>query len=159
MAGLQCRTRTLARLGTPQGPTNLQVHQASSSPDMLTGVFRALYSTREQQPAAPPMEPIAAEGFQLEEEQSVVFGCPEKGCIKVYQSHSSLQRHLDAGKHLLALERESPRTKCSRKSGQRRASQFLIATWKQLIRPHLYPPQFPMASGKSHRQQLTWAGH
>ncbi|CAH3028348.1 unnamed protein product, partial [Porites evermanni] len=27
--------------------------------------------------------------------------------IKVYQSHSSLQRHLDAGKHLLALERES----------------------------------------------------
>ena len=32
---------SLARLGTPQGPTNLQVHQAFSSPDMLTGVFRA----------------------------------------------------------------------------------------------------------------------
>ena len=98
---------SLARLGTPQGPTNLQVHQAFSSPDMLTGVFRAPSSTREQQPAAPPMEPIAVEGSQLEEEESVVFGCPEEGCIKVYQSHSSLQRHLDAGKHLLALERES----------------------------------------------------
>ena len=39
----------------------------------------------------------------------MAFGCPEEGCIKVYSSssHSSLQRHLDAGKHLLALERES----------------------------------------------------
>ena len=26
---------SLARLGTPQGPTNLQVHQAFSSPDMV----------------------------------------------------------------------------------------------------------------------------
>ena len=98
---------SLARLGTPQGPTNLQVYQAFSSPDMLTGVFRAPSRTREQQPAAPTMKPIAEERIQLEEEESVVFGCPEEGCIKVYQSHSSLQRHLDAGKHLLALERES----------------------------------------------------
>ena len=36
----------------------------------------------------------------------MIFGCPEEGCIKVYQSHSSLQRHLDVGKNLLALERE-----------------------------------------------------
>ena len=41
----------LARLGAPQGPTNLQVHQAFSSPDMLTGVFRAPSNTREEQPA------------------------------------------------------------------------------------------------------------
>ena len=62
---------------------------------------------QEQQPAAPLMEPIAAEGIQPQEEESVVFGCPEEGCIKVYQSHSSLQQHLDAGKHLLELERVS----------------------------------------------------
>lgn len=93
---------SLARLGTPQGPTNLQVHHAFSSPDMLTGVFRAPSSKRERQPAAPSMEPIAAEGIQLEEEESVVFGCPEDGC-----SHSSLQQSLDARKHLLALERQS----------------------------------------------------
>lgn len=36
----------------------------------------------------------------------MVFGCRED-CTKVCQSHSSLQRHLDAGKRLLALERES----------------------------------------------------
>ena len=98
---------SLARLGAPQGPTNLQVLQAFNSPDILTGVFRASSSTQEQQPAAPPTDPIAVERIQLEEEERVAFGCPEEGCIKVYQSHSSLQRHLDAGKHLLALERES----------------------------------------------------
>ena len=101
---------SLACLGTLQGPTNLQGHQAFSSPDMLNGVFRAPSSTRDQQPAAPSMKPIAEEGTQLEEEESMVFGCPEEDCIKVYQSHSSLQRHLDAGKHLLALRRESPCT-------------------------------------------------
>ena len=79
---------SLARLGTPQGPTNLQVHEAFSSSDMLTGA--PLSNTGEQQPAAPPMEPIAAEGIQPEEEERVVFGCPEEGCIKAYQSHSNL---------------------------------------------------------------------
>ena len=75
-----------------RGPTNFQVHQAFSSPDILTGVFRAPPITREQQPEEPPMEPTAAEGIQREEGESVIFGCPEEGCIKVYQSHSSLQR-------------------------------------------------------------------
>ena len=62
----------LAHLGTPQGPTNLQDHQAFSSPDMLTGAPSIAW---EEQPEAPPMEPTAAEGIQREEE-SVIFGCP-----------------------------------------------------------------------------------
>ena len=59
----------LAHLGAPQGPTYLQVHQTFSSPDMLTGIFRDPSITRKQQPTATPMEPIAAEGIQLEEEE------------------------------------------------------------------------------------------
>ena len=52
------------------------------------------------------MEPLAAEGIQLEEEEeSGVFSCPDEGCIIFFQSHGSLQRHLDVGEHLLALER------------------------------------------------------
>ena len=98
---------SLARLSAPQGPTNLQVLQAFNSPDILTGVFHAPSSTQEQQPAAPLTDPIAVEWIQLEEEERVAFGCPEEGSIKVYQSHSSLQRHLDGRKHFLALERES----------------------------------------------------
>ena len=37
----------------------------------------------------------------------VYFSCPEDGCTKTYQSYGNLQKHLDAGKHLVGLERES----------------------------------------------------
>ena len=147
----------LARLGTPQGLTNLQVHQAFSSPDMLTGVFRAPSIAGEQQPEAPPMEPTAAEGIQREqEEESVIFGCPEEGCIKVYQSHSSLQRHLEDGKHLLALEREYTYDVIKKKWSETCKS---ISGSYMEASPHLALPQFPLASRKTHYQQLTWAGH
>ena len=59
---------------------------------MLTSVFRAPFIAQEQQPVAPPMETTATEGIQREQEENVIFGCPEEGYIKVYQSHSSLQR-------------------------------------------------------------------
>ena len=36
-----------------------------------------------------------------------LFSCPEEGCIKHYQRFSSLQRHLDCGRHHLAIENES----------------------------------------------------
>ena len=71
----------LARLGTPQGPTNLQIHQAFSSPDMLTGVFRAPSRTWEQQPASPTMKPIAERRIQLEEKESVVFSCAQRRVV------------------------------------------------------------------------------
>lgn len=111
MAGLQCRTRKGLFRGIasasrcPSRPDKLT--GSPGIPDILTGVFRASSSTQEQQPAAPPTDPIAVERIQLEKKERVAFGYPEEGCIKVYQSHSSLQCHLDAGKHLLALERES----------------------------------------------------
>ena len=36
-----------------------------------------------------------------------LFPCPEEGCIRSYQRHSSLQTHLDVGRHKYALERET----------------------------------------------------
>ena len=33
-----------------------------------------------------------------------LFSCPEEGCVKEYQTFSSLQHHLDLGKHERALE-------------------------------------------------------
>ena len=36
-----------------------------------------------------------------------LFSCPEEGCVKAYQRFSSLQRHLDIGKHERALEHET----------------------------------------------------
>jgi hypothetical protein len=36
-----------------------------------------------------------------------LFACPEEGCVKSYQRYSSLQKHLDCGKHKRALESET----------------------------------------------------
>ena len=36
-----------------------------------------------------------------------LFSCPEEGCVKTYQRFSSLQHHLDLGKHERALENET----------------------------------------------------
>ena len=35
-----------------------------------------------------------------------LFSCPEDGCIKSFQRFSSLQHHLDVGRHSYALENE-----------------------------------------------------
>lgn len=39
--------------------------------------------------------------------QSARFSCPEDGCVKTYLSYDNLQKHLDVGKHLYKLERET----------------------------------------------------
>ena len=36
-----------------------------------------------------------------------LFSCPEEGCIKSFQRFSSLQHHLDVGRHNYALENET----------------------------------------------------
>ena len=42
-----------------------------------------------------------------------IFSCPEEGCMKVYQRFSSLQHHLDLGKHKCALEHETLRDRAA----------------------------------------------
>ena len=39
--------------------------------------------------------------------QEAVFTCPEEGCTSTFLRHSSLQRHLDCGKHQRTLEHET----------------------------------------------------
>ena len=39
--------------------------------------------------------------------QEAVFTCPEEGCTSTFPRHSSLQRHLDCGKHQRTLEHET----------------------------------------------------
>ena len=41
------------------------------------------------------------------DEGSDLFFCPEEGCVKSFLQHSSLEKHLDCGKHKYALEQET----------------------------------------------------
>jgi len=101
----------LARFGIAQGPTSLVVEQSFSTPSVVTG----LYSSHMPAPPRPLVDqpgpsrlPSSHSEPTQDEEDVVQFACSEDGCIKVYQSFSNLQRHLDVGQHLMKLERESP---------------------------------------------------
>ena len=40
-------------------------------------------------------------------QETKMFQCPDDGCVSSFQRFSSLQRHLDVGKHKYVLERET----------------------------------------------------
>ena len=94
------------RSGLPQGPTDLQVVQPFSIPREDVGVFRSV-STSVECVRPQPCPPKPVEDSPADEATRAFFSCPEEGCTKTYQSFTNLQKHLDAGKHLFKLERQS----------------------------------------------------
>ena len=106
----------LAQLGTPQGATNLTIVMPFGRPNEEVGTLTAV---RPVQPSLvqprPPRSDLATHCEDEEDEDRVPFSCPEEGCIKVYQSFAALQRHLDVGKHLIRLERETQYDQVKRK--------------------------------------------
>ncbi|XP_068707825.1 uncharacterized protein [Montipora foliosa] len=95
--------------GTPQGPTDLCVLQPFSIPREETGAFRSTTRRAVLQQAHPSTSQslVVEDEPPASEATKVYFSCPEDGCTKTYQSYGNLQKHLDAGKHLLRLERET----------------------------------------------------
>ena len=59
-----------------------------------------------------------------EDSNTAIFSCPEEGCVKTFERYSSMQRHLDCGKHQRALERYTRDFK-QRERGRRRGPQAL----------------------------------
>lgn len=44
-----------------------------------------------------------------------MFSCQEEGCIKTFKSFAALQKHLDVGKHMVKLAKESAYDEIKRK--------------------------------------------
>ena len=93
--------------GIPQGPTDLFVVQPFSVPREEAGAFRFTNKRGQSRQPQPGTSQSVEETSPTDEATKVYFSCPEEGCTKTYQSFSTLQKHLDAGKHLLSLERET----------------------------------------------------
>ena len=57
----------------------------------------------------PENSPVSTckEDTTYNQNESHLYSCPEPGCIKRYQRFSSLQRHLDCGKHKHELEKKN----------------------------------------------------
>ena len=102
----------LKKFGNPQGPTNLRILQPFSQPSRPVGALRLAQPgpSSGEEPAHPQEEQPTCESTEVSQ-----FACPEEGCVKVYQSYNTLQRHLDVGKHLLKLERETTYDEIKRK--------------------------------------------
>ena len=64
--------------------------------------------------------------FEEEDSNVAIFSCPEEGCVKTFERYSSMQRHLDCGKHQRALERHTLLD-----SEQRQAELFTFRLVKQ----------------------------
>ena len=99
----------LKKHGTPQGPTGIQELQPFiiSQPSQDVGTFRAT-----QAQDVGPSVPTEVQIRQLEEADTATrsvasYSCPEQGCVKIYKEFKSLQKHLDVGRHLIKLERQS----------------------------------------------------
>lgn len=54
-----------------------------------------------------PSDSPSSDESSSDESNVGLFSCPEEGCIKRYQRFSSLQTHLDCGRHHLAIENAS----------------------------------------------------
>ena len=84
-----------------------------TAPDTHTSMFSSIKPRR----TAQQVPPDRASDDQLDQDahtngnfistQEAVFACTEEGCTRTFLRHSSLQRHLDCGKHERALERET----------------------------------------------------
>ena len=103
----------LARFGTPQGPTELVALELFSIPHLEAGTYQ-----QHPQPTSATSEPGPLKELpfpsQTEHEREM-FSCQEEGCIKTFKSFAALQKHLDVGKHLVKLAKESAYDEIKRK--------------------------------------------
>ena len=103
------------RFGTPQGPTDLRVEQPFSVPREEAGTFSSTTLRGEDRHPQPSTTQSVEVELPNVEATRVYFACPEEGCTKTYQSFENLQQHMDVGKHLVILERETTYDSIKRK--------------------------------------------
>ena len=82
--------------------------------------FRSTTRRGESRQPQPSASQSRKEKSPASEATNVYFSCSEEGCTKTYQSFTSLQKKLNAGKHLLSLERGTNYDTIKRKGAERR---------------------------------------
>ena len=82
--------------------------------------FRSTTRGGESRQPQPSASQSLEETSPANEATNVYFSRSEEGCTKTYQSFTSLQKMLNAGKHLLSLERGTNYNTIKRKVAERR---------------------------------------
>ena len=101
--------------------------------------------------------------MNIEEEDSnaAIFSCPEEGCVKTFVRYSSMQRHLDCGKHQRALERYTLLDRAAvgyaqRLEGQCEAVPELEAVAEPPSSHDMLPKGWALKSSASRRCRFTY---
>ena len=107
-------------------PANFQIARLSAvfSDKELCDQFSAVQSRKA--PTSIPFKSAREDPppASISSESSELYACSEEGCTKSYQRFSALQRHLDCGKHVRALESKTMLDKAVRGYAARLEGQF-----------------------------------
>ena len=85
-------------------PEPLQVLDPSSQSVSGTPTFRTVRHRYVKKTSVDSSAESLSEDSVTEEEEPMLFPCPEEGCVKAYNHFAYLQAHLDAGRHKMVLE-------------------------------------------------------
>ena len=93
--------------GAAQLPEPLQVLDPSSQSVSVTPTFRTVRHRYVKKTSVDSSAESLSEDSVTEQEQPMLFPCPEEGCVKAYSHFTYLQAHLDTGRHKMVLEQET----------------------------------------------------
>ena len=93
--------------GAAQLPEPLQVLDPSSQSVSGTPTFRTARHRYVKKTSVDSSAQSLSEDSVTEQEQPMLFPCPEEGCVKAYSHFTYLQAHLDTGRHKMVLEQET----------------------------------------------------
>ena len=131
----------------------------------LTGVTRsyssAFTSVKERRIKASVRDLDPPVHFEEEDSNAAIFSCPEEGCVKTFERYSSMQRHLDCGKHQRALKRYTLLDRAAvgyaqRLEGQCKAVPELDAVAEPPSSHNMLPKGWALKSSASRRCRFTY---
>ena len=93
--------------GAGQLPEPLQVLDPSSQSVSRKPTFRTVRHRYIKKTSVDSSAESLSEDSVTEQEEPMLFPCPEEGCVKACSHFTYLQAHLDTGRHKMVLEQET----------------------------------------------------
>ena len=93
--------------GEAQLPEPLQVLDPSTQSVSGTPTFRTVRHRYVKKTSVDSSAESLSEDSVTEQEEPMLFPCPEEGCVKAYSHFTYLQAHLDTGRHKMVLGQET----------------------------------------------------
>ena len=133
----------------------------STATEVTRSYSSAFTYVKERRIKASVRDPDPPVNIEEEDSNAAIFSCPEEGCVKTFVRYSSMQRHLDCGKHQRALERYTLLDRAAvgyaqRLEGQCEAVPELEAVAEPPSSHDMLPKGWALKSSASRRCRFTY---